>query len=401
MPSTLCAPDCCRGSDGRYYLYYCCSGKAFTGVAVCDSPAGKFEFYGHVRHGNGRLYGREKGDCFPFDPGVLNDGGRVFLYSGFSPAGGLLRLGVDLMSREKGARGSQCVELEADMLTVRAVRPLLPGTKNSRGTGFEGHEFYEASSMRRFDGRYYCIYSSVRSHELCYAVSDRPDGGFSFGGVLHSNADLGVNGNTQAMNFWGNNHGSVERINGAYYVFGHRQTNQRETNRQGVAERLTMEEDGRFSQAEMTSCGLNGGPLGKGKYEAGIACNLIAGSGAEKSTFFRNRRKRARYPYITQDGGDREDAPAQYIRNLRDGAVAGYKYFACDCSEIVLEARGAGRIEVRFARTGPPEAVLEIDAQTFTAYAAPLTMAGVQPIYLQYRGDAFADILSLELRGSK
>ena len=50
------APDVVQGNDGRYYLYYCMSGDFGVGgyhgpisVAVCDTPAGKFEYLGFVR----------------------------------------------------------------------------------------------------------------------------------------------------------------------------------------------------------------------------------------------------------------------------------------------------------------------------------------------------------------
>lgn len=128
-------------------------------VAVCDEPAGKYEFYGYVKHPNGKLYGTEKGDFFPFDPGVINDNGKIYLYSGFSPDVWFLRLGIDLISPVKGAKGNQVLELENDMLTVKTVKQLIPGTHNSKGTGFEGHEFYEASSIRKFGDKYYFIYS--------------------------------------------------------------------------------------------------------------------------------------------------------------------------------------------------------------------------------------------------
>ena len=32
-------------------------------------------------------------------------------------------------------------------------------------------------------------------------------------------------------------------------------------------------------------------------------------------------------PYLTQDGKDRESGPDQYIANMCDGALAGFKYF--------------------------------------------------------------------------
>ena len=69
-------------------------------------------------------------------------------------------------------------------------KKLLPTLGESEGTGFEGHEFFEASSIRKIGGKYYLVYSSVTLHELCYAVSDKPDEGFVYGGVVVSNADI-------------------------------------------------------------------------------------------------------------------------------------------------------------------------------------------------------------------
>lgn len=55
-PQYLFAPDVVQGNDGKYYLYYCMGGdygcKGYTGpigVAVSDSPAGKFKFLGYVK----------------------------------------------------------------------------------------------------------------------------------------------------------------------------------------------------------------------------------------------------------------------------------------------------------------------------------------------------------------
>ena len=49
----LFAPDVCRGPDGRYYLYYALDFVSIISVAVCDTPAGKYEFCGHVRSKTG------------------------------------------------------------------------------------------------------------------------------------------------------------------------------------------------------------------------------------------------------------------------------------------------------------------------------------------------------------
>ena len=67
--------------------------------------------------------------------------------------------------------------LGPDMLTIKkAPQRVAPGCEYSAGTGFEGHEFFEAPSIRKRDNTYYFIYSSIVMHELCYAVSDHPTG---------------------------------------------------------------------------------------------------------------------------------------------------------------------------------------------------------------------------------
>ena len=41
---SLYAPDVTQGPDGRYYLYYCFDFMGEMGVAVCDTPAGQYQF---------------------------------------------------------------------------------------------------------------------------------------------------------------------------------------------------------------------------------------------------------------------------------------------------------------------------------------------------------------------
>lgn len=81
----LFAPDVQIGEDGRYYLFYCLHRSPTVSVAVCDEPAGEYQFYGHIRYADGTLYGQKRGDVFNFDPGVLkDDDGRIYLYTGLS-----------------------------------------------------------------------------------------------------------------------------------------------------------------------------------------------------------------------------------------------------------------------------------------------------------------------------
>ncbi len=78
----LFAPDVARGADGRFYLFYAFDFMGMMGVAVADHPAGPYAFYGHIHYPDGTIWGRKKGDSFPFDPGVLvDDDGSVYLYS--------------------------------------------------------------------------------------------------------------------------------------------------------------------------------------------------------------------------------------------------------------------------------------------------------------------------------
>ena len=156
----LFAPDVQVGADGRYYLYYAFDFLGVISVAVCDTPAGKYEFYGHVHYADGILLGSKEGDQFQFDPGVLvDDDGRVYLYSGFCPVDGPWEyFGLPKPIIE----GGMVIELEKDMVTVKKnPKVILPYVVNGKGTSFEGHEFFEAPSMRKIKDKYYFIYSSI------------------------------------------------------------------------------------------------------------------------------------------------------------------------------------------------------------------------------------------------
>ncbi|MBP5242692.1 MAG: family 43 glycosylhydrolase, partial [Clostridia bacterium] len=113
------APDVVQGKDGRYYLYYFKGNAGIIGVAVCDTPAGKYQYYGHVKYPDGTLLGRngkKEKDFVQFDPGVFkDDDGRVYLYTGMAPKS------PNIFTRFKrvNANGAMGVELEDDMLTVK------------------------------------------------------------------------------------------------------------------------------------------------------------------------------------------------------------------------------------------------------------------------------------------
>ena len=79
----LYAPDVTKGPDGRYYLYYVLDKVNHISVAVCDTPAGKYEFLGNVHYKDGTLLGTKEGDEPQFDPGVITEGDVTYFFTGF------------------------------------------------------------------------------------------------------------------------------------------------------------------------------------------------------------------------------------------------------------------------------------------------------------------------------
>ena len=387
------APDCVQGADGRYYLYYCLSRTPLISVAMAEAPEGPFHFYGHVHGADGKPYGGP-GSIFGFDPGVLIENGNLWLYAGFAPHGQMR------MFMQKGGMlvdGCYCVELEQDMLSLRSEPKLVvPCESVSEGTGFEGHAFYEASSPRKIGDRYYLIYSSELSHELCYAVSDRADGGFIYGGTLISIGDVGLAGNMEAVNYLENTHGGMVEINGQWYIFYHRQTNRCRYARQCCAEPVKILPDGHIPQAEMTSCGLNDGVLpAKGRYGAYIACNLSSAQGI--CSYTDPAGVGSEHPYFTQSGEDREKDGDQYIANLRDGAWAGFKSFSFAGGEktisVIVRGDASGTLYVSGSRGGIPMAQLPIaPSMDWTKVSTRLDAPkGTTAIYFTYHGQGAID----------
>lgn len=396
----LFAPDLVRGADDRYYLFYCLSRTSVVSVAVSDTPAGKFTFYGHIHHPDGTLFGIQPGDPFCFDPGVLLDSdGQAWLYVGFGSSGMMRE-----MMKKGGilADGSYCVRLAKDFLTVESVPVLvIPGIEAATGTGYEGHAFYEASSPRNISGRYYLIYSSEKSHELCYAVSNRPDGDFVYGGTIVSNGDVGFQGRETAINYTGNIHGGLERIDGRWCVFYHRQTNLRHFSRQCCAEPIVILPDGTIPQVEMTSCGLNRGPFaGTGTYGAYIACNLSSAKGTY--LYGREFAQDLTHPYFTQTGPDREGSGDQYIANLQNGAWVGFKYFALgEAKQISVRVRGSfdGVIAVSTELGGAPAAQIHVAAgEGWREWSGPFHVNdGTFALYFICKGTGKLDFCSFTL----
>ena len=393
----LYAPDCVVGNDGRYYLYYCLSGERGVGgyhgpisVAVCDTPDGKYEFYGHVKNEDGTIYSEN----VLFDPAVINDNGVIRLYYGtFYPFATLPKFMRKKMRRTESQMfgkteeeillegddimGPYHVVLKEDMLTVsgKATRIFPVHDKDSmffskmtlipsNGHKWVGHGFFEGPSIRKIEDTYYFIYSSMMNHELCYATSKYPDREYLYGGTIVSNGDVGFEGRREKdrLNFTATNHGSIECINGQWYVFYHRQTHGSDYSRQACAEKIFIKEDGSIDQVQITSCGLNNGPLsGVGTYPAVICCNLTNGHMPHGS----NSRQYG-FPMVYSEDGYR------FVKGMTKNTIASYKYFDLSkTGNITIQLRGKGILQVKSDNN--IVGTISVDSDSWTDYTCNLT----------------------------
>lgn len=446
----LYAPDVVRGNDGRYYLYYGftssssgTSGHDKVSVAVCDTPAGKYEYLGYVRNPDGSVHKK----YLMGDPAVINDDGTIRLYCGWSlstvageahaqgegfdgeeekeyakmakenaqPQMELPLPGDPLMNQklsplyqmlfhrsldevkdlEYPLMGANVMELEDDMMTVKGEpKRIVPGQFDTpKESSFYGHAFYEASSIRKINGMYYFIYSSENSNELCYATSAYPDRDFVFGGTIISNGDVGYQGlkKEDRNNMTANDHGSLELVNGQWYIFHHRQTHKSTFSRQACVERVEIKEDGSIDQVECTSIGFHDSPFTpQGEFPAPVSCVLTNGHMPHCT----NTRARADIPYITHGGEER------YITAIKDGTKIGYKYFAFSGNvKITVRTRGSaeGVFEV-WTNQGKAGEIGLTPSEDWTENSTEAEIKGKEALYFIYKGKGSIEFLSFSLK---
>ncbi len=403
-PVDFYAPDCVRGNDGRYYLYYVAMGpntKNFgpMSVAVSEDPGGPFEYLGDIRFPDGRPVLR----YLTNDPAVLNDDGRIWLYYGWglgrdfrskllAPLYNIIqsrlfdRPVAEIKVTQPSILSCAVVELEEDMFTVKGTPKAVLDSKTTaeRHSPLYGHAFYEAPSIRKIGSLYYLVYSSGTDNALAYATSRYPDRGFQYRGVIISNSDLGYHGNHRKKAPAGTIHGGIEQVNGQWYVFYHRCTNNTDFSRQACAEPIEILPDGTIEQVEITSCGLNGGPLkAAGTYPAAICCNLVA-----KRPVRLGVGRQQTMPRVTQADGN------VYLADLIAGTTAVYKYFDFSGrTEIAVQARGDGALDIYGEH-------LKICSTEFRIYSCPLRRDGTGELAFRVLSGKL-DILSFSFGGNR
>ena len=264
----LYAPDViCK--DGKYYLYaYILGSKGCVGVS--DKPEGPFTLLSTYKY----MEGNAGDDGIYNDIGVLvDDDGRVYAYYGFEHSW-MNEINPDNMY---------------EIIDGSLKENVLPEEEPFR--------FFEASSPRKINGTYYLIYSPKPpfGNRLAYATSDSPTGPFTYRGYIVDNGDKYPAGN---------NHGSVCCINGQWYIFYHRMTNNTIMSRRACVEKIEILPDGSIPTVEMTSLGFEEYLSPYKATPAEIVCVLMGGC------------------YITE-----KDIFTRPITNIKKGAVIGYKYF--------------------------------------------------------------------------
>lgn len=392
LQGNLYAPDVTIGPDGRYYLYYVLSNWGNVSVAVCDTPAGKYEFYGYVHYEDGTLLGEGSIEDPQFDPGVLTEGDRTYLYTGFCGY------------KDPNRHGPMVTVLGPDMLTiVENPKFIAPSSAYSKGSSFEGHEFFEAPSIRKRGDTYYFIYSSILFHELCYATSKSPTEGFEYKGCLISACDMGISSYKPAerpVYYTANNHGSMVQIKDDWYIFYHRHTNGTNYSRQGCFEKLSVDENGEFIQATITSCCSVAPLVAEGKYPTYIACNLYTDTEVVYVPW--SGWMDDRFPKITQTTGIDEEKLG-YIANMRNSATAGFKYFDFKGVKemgVTIKGYANGKLEVRIDPEGEPLCAFPVGYANVwkDEYVKVSIPDGVHPLYFTFVGDGHMQFASFEFK---
>jgi len=356
------APDIVevKRKDGKkeYYLFPHSRGEHREAMVVKgDRPNGPFKPVNLTADGQRTL----PGSILGFDPAVYIE----YVTDPKDPD-------FDIGFRAYGFWGFQrSMAAQLDQKTMYSLRPgtevinyLLPASarygelRDPKGTTypniFAGEDlgtfnFFEASSIRKVGNKFVTVYSGYSGPEygvsssnstLRYAVADSPLGPWKSGGVLVDSRAPVVNrdgSGIETSNAGHNTHGSIELINGQWYVFYHRPPRGFGFARQAVVEPIkvqwdeksvkeggmvsirafnpfqesltTKDKNGKeYKGAEVTSEGFHFYGLDPYRYySAGYACYLSDIS-------------------LQQDSWDVWDNHMP-VTNMKNGNIVGFKYF--------------------------------------------------------------------------
>lgn len=346
----LYAPDVALVEENGKKTYYLYPNNQSWGrtTMVCksDRPDGPFEVVNWKEGSTTETEG-----VLGFDPAVfVDDDGSVYGYWGFVESW-WGKLDEDNMSALKEGETSKRNIPSYDQMTAFDYDPTQFNIVQDENVGKWG--FFEASSIRKVGNKYVFIYSrnglpeeptGKNYSQLAYGYSDSPEGPWKWGGIIVDAMGEIIpneNGGYDRTFAGGNTHGSICEINGQWYVFYHR--NLHTYARQAMVEPITVEWDEksvadggevRISMAEVTSNGFFIEGLNPYvKHSAGIVSYLTGGASITPAYS--------------------EDTTTLPVVNIRNGVIAGIKYFNFD---LDAPTDGSKSLEVELKPLG-------IDAQ--------------------------------------
>lgn len=312
-PALLFAPDAVH-KDGKYYLYFCMNDDS-EGVAVSDRPEGPFKNPVQL-------------PCGGIDPAVFtDDDGKVYYYWGQLFSHGVC-LNDDMISFDPK-------QVKDDLVTE------------------EQHYFHEGSSMRKIGDTYYYVYADMERGKptaLGYSTGKSPLGPFEYRGIIIDNADCDPQS-------W-NNHGSIECVNGQWYVFYHRASRGAQMYRRLCIEPITINDDGSIDEVKMTSQGI-GAPFAPretimGYQACGLSGSVYIGIASEST----GESVSSDEAYDIRHYGEK-------LMHIADGDTAVFRYVKSDAAWTGASIVCAGSGVIEFYMDDQPAGQARIvDGQT-------------------------------------
>lgn len=364
----LYAPDVNKIGN-KYYLITCSAEGGCLGVAIAENPEGPFSPAQKIVFDDGE-------ETSSIDPALYveetNGQIKVYLFWGQRPSfNGKGLLGAELQKDKNGIYR---------ILKKETLKVLFTGENDEFG-------FYEGASIRKIMDKYYILYPSDKGrgvHVMSYAVSDSPLGKYEYRGNILENDGCDLRS--------GNNHGSFCKVNGQWYLFYHRGSNNSDTQRRVCVEKIYFNENGNISgenggEVPMTNHGFGKSLCPYQKIEAAYATHVrIAGF---KNGCYLTEKNKQLHPLI----------------NITDGNCVEYRDFdfntggLLEFSATILPKNG-GKIEIVVDSPNAEAAgTLHIPKKIFGRYSEFKTniksLSGTHTVYLRFKGNKNKKICEL------
>lgn len=236
------------------------------------------------------------------------------------------------------------------------------------------HCFHEGSSMRKIGDTYYYVYADIergKPTSLGYATGKSPLGPFTYRGIIIDNDGCDPQS-------W-NNHGSIECVDGQWYVFYHRCSRGTQQHRRLCIEKITVNPDGTIDEVKMTSQGI-GEPFAPGEKIMGYqACGLRGNCCID----------------VDDDYGYEEK-----LTNISDGDEAVFRYVKNKAAwkGIEVTCAGSGVISAFLNGERAGEVYVSGESGKVQTVSAPIIMAaGEYELMLRFEKTEGLEVMDLTL----